>query len=309
MAPLAQTLTLLQEENKILRNEQERVLGRVEALCQVMGLKHPLFEQVPSADVPANTIYMSEPPFSSESANVTCPMLCLSENTEIVAQKNKVDPQDSSENTDSPVNLPEYLTQDTKGALQGSVISPLEFVSALEDANNTASGNAGGALISATNGSEESLLCLHNFECALPKGNTSPDYDDSNSALNSPIGVPQGSVLGTQDFTDVLTGTTSEPTNLQSPSKEANSELNSPVGLPQGCNMEPQAFECSSNNRLNFEETAHGETAGPVPAFSKRRSLSAPSLVGYTPNSTVPLVSLVMHVHLIIQYVIFDCSD
>lgn len=303
VAPLAQTLVQLQEENKILRNEQEKVMKKVEALCKAMGLKHPLFEQVSSEDIQANTTHILDSQFSS--SDFSSPTLCVSENpacgnSEIVAQECKVNSQDFDNTnctmtSESTLKDGKSMLSSSKSGLQGSVFSPLDFVS---EPNNTISEMQEKTGLNSEPGiADDSLLSLHDFECTLPDINSSQDNGKSNCALNSPIGISQGSVLGPQDFTDELTGTTSELINSETASKEDNNGLNSPVGVPQGSNMEPQEFECLSNDCANFEEPAHPKTEAPVPnrpGFSNHLSLS---LEGYTPSNTVPL--LLMHFHLI----------
>lgn len=50
VAPLAETISRLQEENLRLRIQQERLMRQVEALCQVMGLPGPSMHELYSKD-------------------------------------------------------------------------------------------------------------------------------------------------------------------------------------------------------------------------------------------------------------------
>lgn len=50
VAPLAEAISKLQEENMRLRIQQENMVKQVEALCQVMGLPDPLLNELDSKD-------------------------------------------------------------------------------------------------------------------------------------------------------------------------------------------------------------------------------------------------------------------
>uniref|UniRef100_A0A671UWG2 Smoothelin b n=1 Tax=Sparus aurata TaxID=8175 RepID=A0A671UWG2_SPAAU len=67
VAPLAEALARMQEENARLRIQQEKLVRQVELLCQVMGLPDPLLHELPSEEsspsLPCETkASSSEPP-------------------------------------------------------------------------------------------------------------------------------------------------------------------------------------------------------------------------------------------------------
>lgn len=65
VAPLAEAVARLQEENLRLRIQQERLMRQVEALCLVMGRPHPLLhcqESAPTTPCANQTASCSDPP-------------------------------------------------------------------------------------------------------------------------------------------------------------------------------------------------------------------------------------------------------
>lgn len=73
VAPLAESLLGLQEENLRLRIQQERLVRQVEALCQVMGLPDPLLHVLPSNEYSSPVPCESKTPFCDSQASSNFP--------------------------------------------------------------------------------------------------------------------------------------------------------------------------------------------------------------------------------------------
>lgn len=72
VAPLANTLAVLQEENLRLRIQQERLIRQVEALCELMGLPDPVLRILPSPATSPTTPCETKTPSSEISESLSC---------------------------------------------------------------------------------------------------------------------------------------------------------------------------------------------------------------------------------------------
>lgn len=98
VAPLAEVVAGLQEENRRLRIQQERLVKQVEALCRVMGLNDALLHVLPSKD--------GSP--TSPCENQTSPSDFPTPSSDSAATTSSYGPQDSlsSATQDPPANTP-----------------------------------------------------------------------------------------------------------------------------------------------------------------------------------------------------------
>lgn len=252
VTPLVQTLTQLQEENKILKIELERLVRQVEVLCRATGLQESLLETLRSPEV--------------QSTHLGVP------------QGSVLVPQNFQPSAKEANSCSEDLPQENF-ATNKIFLHPedLEFPVSPSDLGN----------------SEFCLdFTLLNTEIASDLPTDVPQQSVEENPLNSPTALPQEYVLDPLDFA---------PT-------ESNGVLNSLLGVPQVSLLGSQEFESSSaNSTLNAVEN---EPCGSKPeepmlpesstvphtlAFFPHRSLSAPTLVGNAPGSTVTHELLAPH--------------
>lgn len=127
VAPLAEVLARLQEENLRLRIQQEKMVRQVEALCQAMGLPDPLLHELDSKESLCSS--------SSETKDSSSdPSPCTQEETTAEA------PQDTTAYTsqDSPPSAPQSTTASSLSQSQSSVSQ--EPVSCLQDSDPVSAG-------------------------------------------------------------------------------------------------------------------------------------------------------------------------
>lgn len=126
VAPLAEALARMQEENARLRIQQEKLVRQVELLCQVMGLPDPLLHELPSEEsspsLPCETkASSSEPPTPCSD-----PPDCTPQDTAPEA------PRDSSPCT--PSDSPSTAPQDAPACPLSS--APQEVISCTQDSDS-----------------------------------------------------------------------------------------------------------------------------------------------------------------------------
>ncbi|KAJ0067761.1 hypothetical protein NL108_010051 [Boleophthalmus pectinirostris] len=247
VAPLAQTLAQLQEENKILKREQERLAKEVEVLCRAMGLQDIQFEKMDSSEDPDKTSLLKSP-------------LGVPQGSVLVLEEFQSSPQEAN---CSPINPLQQDLSSLKSPSRELILDSQDFKSLDSPV------------------SPVDLECYKHFDQVdantapvLPKNTahklvgfeTSPEM--ANSLLSSPTGVPQGSVLNPQAFER-------EPKDIQetqeferSPNASDNTSCESKLGK---CTLPELASPLAPRR----------------PGSCPRRSLSAPALVGHAPGSTM----------------------
>lgn len=124
VAPLAEVLARLQEENLRLRIQQEKLVRQVETLCQVMGLPDPLLHLQPSNGSSPSIPSETKTPSSDSPISSSDPPACTPQDTALEA------PHDTSSCTpqDSPSRAPQDRPASTLLDNQSSVsLEPISF--------------------------------------------------------------------------------------------------------------------------------------------------------------------------------------
>lgn len=136
VAPLAEVLARLQEENLRLRIQQERLVRQVETLCQVMGLPDPLLHVLPSKESSPSTPSETKTQFSDSPTSSSDPPASTPQDTAHEA------PHDSSPCTpqDSPSSAPQDTPTSTLLNNQSSVSQ--EPISCPQDSDPVSTGTS-----------------------------------------------------------------------------------------------------------------------------------------------------------------------
>lgn len=133
VAPLSESLVRLQEENLMLKIQQERLARQVEALCQVMGLPDPLPHVLPSKEYLTSVPCENKTPFSdsqSSSSNFIMPSSeppdCTPQDTALGDSTSKIPDSPSGTFQDAPNNR--HLDSPPNMS-QGTILFPQDSVS------------------------------------------------------------------------------------------------------------------------------------------------------------------------------------
>lgn len=135
VVPLSEAIVMLQEENLRLRAQQERLVRRVEALCQVLGLPDPLLHVLPGKESsPLNPLCETKTPSSDSPTSGNDPLACAPQDTALDAlhDSSSCSPEDSlprlSQDTpaDSPLDTPSGVSQEMISCPQDSTLQRSE---------------------------------------------------------------------------------------------------------------------------------------------------------------------------------------
>lgn len=267
VAPMVQILTQLQEENKILNIELERLVRQVEVLCRAKGLEDMPLGIMVSQEVQSKTSTFSpyNPPLGVPQGSVLAPQNFQSSPKEANSSSHDLTQQD--------VKSPNVVLQET-------VSDPQD----LESSSSSLSLNDPKFYQKITLLNAESSSDLPDD---LPQEPVKLDLtqEAAKYQLNSPTAVPQGCVLDPQDFASNMDdGTVTFSQGVPQESK-----------CPSTANTEDtESCEFKPEEHLHLEP-AESLAVPHAPVLSPRRSLSAPALMGSAPGNTVPLLLMEAH--------------
>lgn len=128
VAPLAEALVRLQEENLRLRIQQEKLVGQVEAMCQVMGLPDSLLHvALPNKECLPSVPCESETPARYFTVSSSDPPPCTLQDAAHEDEEFKIQDSSSIARLDTPANThldsSSNIPQETFTCLQDSVSS------------------------------------------------------------------------------------------------------------------------------------------------------------------------------------------